>query len=113
MNESEISRLLVVVIQMQDMENVTRALSALNVRATELASTGGFLGRRNVTLLIGVSPEQEARALLAIKANCRQRVEYVATQLEGAPFHIPLSTPITVGGATVFTFDVEQYEEIP
>jgi uncharacterized protein YaaQ len=113
MSNPNITRLLIVVIQMQDMENVERALNSLGVRITELASTGGFLGRRNVTMLIGLTREQEPQALAALKTNCRQRVEYVATQLEGAPFHIPLSTPITVGGATVFTFNVEYFEEIP
>jgi hypothetical protein len=39
-------------------------------------------------------------------------VEYVSTPLEGSPFHLPLSTPVTIGGATVFTLQVEHYEEI-
>lgn len=47
----------------------------------------------------------------AIRTTCHQRVEYVSTPLEGAPMPIPLSTPITVGGATVFSMEVERFEE--
>jgi len=32
--------------------------------------------------------------------------------LEGSPMPLPTPTPITVGGATLFAFDVERYEEI-
>jgi len=37
-------------------------------------------------------------------------VEYVTTPLEGAPFYLPLPTPINIGGATIFTLAVERYE---
>jgi len=77
-----------------------------------MSSSGGFLGRRNATLLIGMAEEQEALAVNILSRTCRRRVEYIATPLEGAPFHMPMSTPITVGGATVFTFKVERYLEI-
>jgi uncharacterized protein YaaQ len=76
-----------------------------------LSSSGGFLGRRNTTLLIGVPKDQEENAVAILNQNCRQRVEYVATPLEGSPDHLPHSTQVTVGGATIFTIDVERYEE--
>jgi len=62
--------------------------------------------------LIGMSAGQEAEAVNILSETCRRRVEYVATPLEGAPFHLPLTTPVTVGGATVFTLEVERYEVI-
>jgi uncharacterized protein YaaQ len=61
-------------------------------------------------LLIGISAGQETEAVRILGETCRRRVEYVATPLEGAPFHLPLTTPVTVGGATVFTLEVERYE---
>lgn len=107
-----IIRLMAAVIQVQDFENAVNALSEAGLSATHLSSTGGFLGRRNVTLLIGLKEGQEAAAVQALSQSCRRRVEYVATPLEGAPFHMPLSTPVTVGGATIFTVEVERYEEV-
>lgn len=107
-----INRLMMAVIQLSDVENATNELMKYGLVVTRLSSTGGFLGRRNVTLLIGISDDQAEIAHQALQKSCHQRVEYVATPLEGAPYPLPLTTAITVGGATIFTMNVERYEEI-
>jgi uncharacterized protein YaaQ len=99
------------VIQVQDLQPATRALEQLGLRVTHLPSTGAFLGRKNITLMLGIPENVHAAALEAIQQTCHQRVEYVSTPLEGAPMPIPLSTAITVGGAIVWTIEVERYEE--
>jgi len=101
-----------VVVQVQDARQATRALEKLGLIVAQLPSTGAFLGRRNVTLLIGLPEGMEQAVYDAIQETCHQRVEYVSTPLEGAPMPIPLSTPITVGGATIFTLEAERFEEI-
>ncbi len=111
-NEQPICRLMTAVIQMQDAEEAIGALGAAGLYVTHIASSGAFLGRRNVTLLIGLGENQETVAVDVLSHTCRQRVEYLATRLEGAPFHLPLSTPVTVGGATIFILEVERMEEI-
>ena len=110
--EPSVDRLMFAVVQAQDVRKASRAMSAAGLLVTQLTSTGGFLGRRNITLLIGMRENQEELAVKLIHDKCRQRVEYVSTPLEGAPLPIPVATPVTVGGATVFTFMVERYEEI-
>jgi uncharacterized protein YaaQ len=105
-----INRLTTAIVQMQDMDIAIQALLETGLPVTHLASTGGFLGTRNVTLLIGLEAGQEANIVQILSKVCRRRVEYVATPLEGAPFHLPLTTPVTVGGATIFTLVVERYE---
>jgi len=110
--KTPVRRLLFAVIQSQDVPRASRALDKAGLSVTELSGVGGFLGRRNVTLLVGLGENQEEMAVNLINENCHQRVEYVSTPLEGAPLPIPVATPITVGGATVFTFVVERYEEI-
>ncbi len=107
-----VQKLMTAVIQIQDFENALNALNEAGLSLTHMSSSGGFLGRRNVTLLIGLGEGQEELAVRSLGKSCRRRVEYVATPLEGAPFHLPLSTPVTVGGATIFTIEVERYEEI-
>ena len=77
-----------------------------------LASTGGFLGRHNATLLVGLPEGMEEKALAALRKSCRQRVEYLAIPMEGAPLPLPTPVPVTVGGAKVFTLPVERFEEI-
>jgi len=103
--------LLIAVVQSQDAENAQNALAKLNVSVTRLPSTGGFLGRRNATLLIGFSRGREQEVTGTLQENCRQRVEYIAVPLESAPLPLPAPTPITIGGATIFSLEVEHYEE--
>jgi uncharacterized protein YaaQ len=108
-----IQRLMTAVVQNQDAENAINALTTAGLYVTQIASIGAFLGRRNTTLLIGMQENQEIIALSALQHSCRRRIEYMTTHLEGAPFHLPLSTPVTIGGATIFTLNVARWEEIP
>ena len=105
-----INRLMTAVVQEQDAEPAIRSLKKLGFRITKLPSTGGFLGRRSATLLIGLEHGQEEKAVKALRKSCRTRVEYVTIPLEGTPLPLPAPTPITVGGATIFSFEVERYE---
>ena len=105
-----INRLMAVVMQSQDVDHAIEELSKAGLMPTLLSTTGVFLGSRNTTLLIGMSAGQEAEAVRILGETCRRRVGYVATPLGGAPCPPPLTTPVTVGGATVFTLEVERYE---
>jgi CPA1 family monovalent cation:H+ antiporter len=106
-----INRLLSAVIQEQDLENALSALTKLGFSVTHLPSTGGFLGRRSLTLLIGLSEGQESTAVKALSNSCKKRVEYLSTPLEAGPMPFPNPIPVEVGGATIFVFEVERYEE--
>lgn len=110
-NRQPVNRLMAAVIQIQDVRKATRALDKIGLSVIRLPTTGAFLGRRNITLLISYREGQEEAAVEAIHNSCHRRVEYVSTPLEGAPMPIPLSTPISVGGATIFTLEIERYEE--
>ena len=104
--------LILAVVQAQDVEDAQNAISRLGLNITHLSSTGGFLGRRNATLLIGLPKDKQEEVIKALEKNCRQRVEYIAVPLESAPLPLPTPTPVTVGGATIFSLEVEHYEEL-
>lgn len=106
-----INWLLGAVIQEQDLENALSLLTNLGFSVTHLPSTGGFLGRRSVTLLIGLAEGQEKKAVDALSRSCKKRVEYVSSPLEVGPAPFPNPIPVNVGGATIFVFEVERYEE--
>jgi uncharacterized protein YaaQ len=112
MSTASIHLLMLAVIQDQDLDAATRALEPLGAPVVYLASSGGFLGRRNATFLIGLPDGRETDALAALRSACRQRVEYLTMPLEGSPLSMPTPIPVTVGGATVFVLPVERYEEI-
>jgi uncharacterized protein YaaQ len=101
----------VAVVQAQDAEVTENRLGDQAASVTRLPSLGAFLGRRNATLLIGLPHELKSKIQEILHENCRQRVEFIAVPLESAPMPMPAPTPITVGGATVFSLEVEYFEE--
>ncbi len=107
-----IRHLLLAIVQDQDTDAAVRALNDIGARVTVLASTGGFLGQRNATLLIGLSENKEGPVLEVLHRVCRQRVEYLTLPMEGTPLPLPTPIPVTVGGASVFALPVERYEEL-
>lgn len=116
MPEQKISKfpcdtLMVAVVQAQDAEVTDNRLGNEDTSVTRLPSLGAFLGRRNATLLIGLPSALKSKVLDILHENCRQRVEFIAVPLESAPMPMPAPTPITVGGATVFSLEVEHFEE--
>ncbi len=104
--------LLLAIIQEQDLDAATRTLNELKIPVTFLSSAGGFLGRRNATLLIGLPEARETAALEALQQACKQRTEYMSLPLEGTPMPLPAPVPVTVGGATVFALPVDRFEEV-
>ena len=106
-----VKRMMAAVIQELDMESAISALTTLGLSVARLPSTGGFLSRRNVTLLIGLPEGREKAAVRALQKSCRQRVEFVALPLDGTSIPLPKPALVTIGGATIFTFEVEFYDE--
>ena len=109
-DKKNVDRLICAVIQEQDVENAVNALTKIGITVTQLPSSGGALGRRNVTLLVGLSAGQEASVVQALQRSCRKRVEYLTSLPVGFPGDLTAPIPVTVGGATIFTFLVERFE---
>ena len=110
MTTAPVHLMLLAVVQDQDLDTATRALEPLGAPVVYLASSGGFLGRRNATLLIGLPAGSEEQVLEILRSACRQRIEFMTMPVEGAPMPMPAPIQVTVGGATVFALPVERYE---
>ncbi len=63
-------KLLYAIIPDADSESIIRNLVTEGFAVTRMASTGGFLRRGNVTLLIGIEPHQVEPVIALIKAHC-------------------------------------------
>jgi uncharacterized protein YaaQ len=107
-----IQLLIMAVVQEQDIENATDVAQSLGAAVVYLTSTGGFLGRRNATLLIGLPAGLEVGLIEALHKACRKRIEYLTMPVEGTPMPLPTAVPVTVGGATIFALPVDRFEEI-
>ncbi len=106
-------KLIVAIINSDDSQKVLGEITKAGFYATKLATTGGFLRTGNLTLLMGVEDEKVDELLEILAANCRKRTELtpVMPSLEGNMMPaIPVE--ITVGGATVFVIDVEQFHKM-
>lgn len=105
-------KLIVAVVQDQDSNRLSAALTKNDFRATKLASTGGFLRSGNTTFLIGTEDSLVDKVLEIIKENCRSRDQMVApvSPMGGnADSYIPYPVEVEVGGATVFVLPIEHF----
>ena len=111
MSTVHVRSMILAVVQEPDLDPSIRALTHLAAPVVYMSSSGGFLGRRNATLLIGLPESQADEVLAVLRSTCRQRVEFMTMPVEGAPMPMPAPVPVTVGGATVFALPVERFEE--
>jgi uncharacterized protein YaaQ len=108
-------KMVVTIVQDNDVSTLLQRVTREGLRATRLASSGGFLRSGNTTLLFGVEEERLVGLLSMIRETCHQREEMltVAQPMMGpADAHIPFPIEIPVGGATVFVLDVEQFIKV-
>ena len=109
-------KLVVAVIQDEDVNKVSTELRDKNFGLTKLASTGGFLSSGNTTLLIGVEKEKVDEVLDIIRDNCRTRKKHTSATLPSAytatSGYMPRSIEVLIGGATVFVLDVDKFEKM-
>ena len=105
-------KLVIAVIQGQDIGAVRRALPAAGFSLTEVDSLGGFLRENNVTLLIGTEAARLPELWRLLRENCMTRTEFISpftpTQGPGDVF-LPRPVEVQVGGATVWILDVERF----
>ena len=106
-------KLLITIVQDQDVPILLDTLMQEGYSATKLASTGGFLRVGNTTLLIGVEDEKVESALALSKKVSKKREQYELDPM--APLSsavLPKMDKVTVGGAIVFIVDVERFEKM-
>lgn len=66
-------KLMIVIIRDIDDQNVIRALVDNSYRVTRMASTGGFLRRGNVTLMVGVEAEKIDAVFALLHQTCQPK----------------------------------------
>ncbi len=101
----QIEELMAIIVQETDEENVLSVLNRMGIQVIRLSSFGGFLAQRNSTLLVGLPQNAAKEVTLAIQKASHQRVAFL-------PSDTTSDTSVTVGGATIFSFDIERYEEL-
>lgn len=105
-------KLVIAVVQDKDTTRLMDRLVKASIRATKLASSGGFLRSGNTTFLIGIEEERVDHVLDLIGQSCRAREQLVTpmspmgSQVDS---YVPYPVSVQVGGATVFVVDVDKF----
>jgi uncharacterized protein YaaQ len=107
-------KFVIAIVQDYDCDRLLRAISDHNLRATRIASTGGFLRTGNTTVLMGVEDDQVRTCIDLIRKNCESRVEVQldASSPEYVEWFPAGIHEVTVGGAVVFILPVSRMERI-
>jgi len=108
-------RLVIAMVQDQDVNRLLGVLTEHSYYATKLASTGGFLRLGNTTLLIGIEDDQVREVVDLIKETCHSRKQLMtplASVGRSMNNYIPEPVEISVGGATVFVVDVLEFSKV-
>ncbi|MFT8324288.1 cyclic-di-AMP receptor [Oenococcus sicerae] len=105
-------KLITAIVQDKDASSVANALVEHNIRATRLASAGGFLRSGNSTFLIAVKDDEVSTTIDVLKEHSKTRKQFVTPPV-GLDMSIDsIGEPIEVeiGGATIIVQAVESFQ---
>jgi uncharacterized protein YaaQ len=108
-------KLVFAIVQDADANKVMNELSKSGYTVTKLSSTGGFLRSGNTTLLVGVPDDYVENVLKIIEKKSKSRKQIINANTDTSSsmggIVMPMPLEVTVGGATVFVVNVEEYRK--
>lgn len=107
-------KLVVAIINNDDVNAVMSNLTKEGYSATKLNTSGGFLRAGNITLLIGVEAKKvdDVINIIGKHSSQRKKITPVNATYIGETMLTSMPVEVTVGGATIFVLDVEQFYKI-
>ena len=113
-NESK-NKLILAVLQGEDYDDTVYELNRNGFFATLLSSTGGFLKKRSVTLMIGVSADKADQVLAILKKRAGKRTETIYQSMAPLNGHSAALPAVPVereaSGAAIFILDLESLQK--
>lgn len=108
-------KLVMAIIHDEDAFHIMNHLNAEGFSVTKLASTGGFLRAGNTTLICGVTEERLSELVEILEKKCRSRKQITsvnAMNINANESFAPYPVEVTVGGATIFVLNVEEFRQV-
>jgi len=108
-------KLVMAIIHDEDAFQIMDLLSEGGYSVTKLASTGGFLRSGNTTLICGVEDDRIPDLVHIIEKKCKSRKQIASvnsTHVNATENYVPYPVEVTVGGATIFVMNVEQFKKV-
>lgn len=106
-------KLILAIINHDDANTVTQSLTKKGFSSTKLATTGGFLLSGNTTYIIGTDDEKVQEVIEIIGKHSKKRTQMIPSSASyGVGMYASYPVEVTVGGATIFVINVEQFEKL-
>ena len=108
-------KLVLAIVGKNDAEKTVAALTKQDFRATRIDSVGGFLKEKNAIILVGTEQQNVKKVCDTVAKSAKSHKETLApTPTMGGPGDFYMADPVdvTVGGATVFVLDVDQFKRL-
>ncbi|GBG04288.1 cyclic-di-AMP receptor [Lactobacillus rodentium] len=102
-------KLIIAIVQNKDADELAKHFIENDIRATKLATSGGFLKAGNTTFMIGISDERVEQVIDLIKEYSHKREQYLAPNMSMGSTMFAKGVEVEVGGATVFVLPVESF----
>ena len=101
------------IVQNMDADEAINRLLKSGYGVTRVATTGGFFRQGNTTFMTGVADDQVEKVIAVLKDVCKQRTRLRAVSLDPVEPVAAVSgyVEVTIGGATIFVFNVEHFEQ--
>lgn len=109
-------KLVFAVVHDDDASRVMDELNRNGFMVTKMCSSGGFLKSGNTTLFVGVDELYVEKVLAIIEQKSKGRKQMISSSAQfgqgmNNTASVAYPVEITVGGATVFVVDVEQFHK--
>ncbi len=111
------NKLILAILQEEDYDQTVEMLNEKNFFVTKLSSSGGFLKKKNVTIMIGVEEERlpEVTEILEKYAGKRKITTYAMTstgaEVRGINAGVTIPVEKQVGGVTMFTLSMDSLKK--
>jgi len=108
-------KLVMAIIHDEDAFRIIDVLSEEGFKVTKLASTGGFLRAGNTTLICGAEADRIEELISIIEKKCKSRKQITSinsAHLSTAENFVPYPVEVTVGGATIFVLNVDEFRRV-
>ena len=111
MEEIQPTKLIVAIVQIDDVHELVHCLVERGFGATRIDAAGGFLRRENAVVLVAAPDPAVAGVLAVIRQSCRTRnATWFPTIDDGTIGLYTEPIEVEIGGAVVFVLPVERVE---
>jgi uncharacterized protein YaaQ len=109
--DAQTDRLVVIIASIEQTHQLSQELIQHHFYFTRVDNASGLVVDATVCLLVGIPHNRMNTLTHLIKECCEPRLKFIPARLANQAMQIPpVMIEAEVGGATVYTFEVEHYE---